>query len=78
MPQVRNALLGRDAELEMLRVALADAVRGRSQFVLITGEAGIGKTRLLEELAPVGAARPSASRSPGALPSSRPTCRSAS
>jgi DNA-binding NarL/FixJ family response regulator len=36
---------------------LADACEGLPQFVVVSGEAGIGKTRLLEELANLAAAR---------------------
>ncbi|UGT38876.1 AAA family ATPase [Nocardia yamanashiensis] len=44
-------LIGRDAELGLLRVELAAALAGRSRMVLCSGEAGIGKTRLLGALA---------------------------
>lgn len=43
-------LIGRDTELGRIRWALAEAGQMRGQVVLITGEAGIGKTRLVEEL----------------------------
>ncbi len=43
-------LVGRGAELSWLRKRLADAGRGHGHVVLVTGEGGIGKTRLLEEL----------------------------
>jgi class 3 adenylate cyclase/tetratricopeptide (TPR) repeat protein len=43
-------LVGREAELNQLRQVLAElAERGRGRFVLLTGEAGIGKTRLSAE-----------------------------
>jgi predicted ATPase len=51
MPRAHEALLGRDRELERLEGALDTAASGAPVFVLISGEAGIGKTRLLEELA---------------------------
>jgi DNA-binding NarL/FixJ family response regulator/tetratricopeptide (TPR) repeat protein len=41
--------IGRDAELKRLSAALAAADRGEPQAVLIGGEAGVGKTRLIEE-----------------------------
>jgi DNA-binding CsgD family transcriptional regulator len=41
--------IGRDAELKRLSAALAAADRGEPQAVLIGGEAGVGKTRLVEE-----------------------------
>jgi hypothetical protein len=44
-------LTGRDAELTRLREALDAAVAGRGQLWLLSGEPGIGKTRLIEELA---------------------------
>ncbi|KYK31310.1 MAG: hypothetical protein AYK23_04010 [Candidatus Proteinoplasmatales archaeon SG8-5] len=42
-------LIGRARELEQLRDKLNDAVTGKGGTVLISGEAGIGKTRLIEE-----------------------------
>jgi DNA-binding SARP family transcriptional activator len=41
------ALIGRDAEIARLRRAREDAWAGRASVVFVTGEAGIGKTRLL-------------------------------
>jgi len=46
----RPPLAGRADELERLRTAADDLAAGRGQVVLLVGEAGIGKTRLLEEL----------------------------
>jgi tetratricopeptide (TPR) repeat protein len=43
-------LAGRDAEMKLLREALAGARGGEIRSVLVTGESGIGKTRLAEEL----------------------------
>jgi DNA-binding CsgD family transcriptional regulator len=40
----------RAAELEFLSAAYARAQQGQSEVMLVTGEAGIGKTRLVEEL----------------------------
>jgi class 3 adenylate cyclase/tetratricopeptide (TPR) repeat protein len=42
--------VGRDAELEQLRRALALAAEGRGQVVAVMGEAGVGKSRLFYEL----------------------------
>ncbi len=44
------ALVGRQTEWGALRRAWQSAASGRAQVVLISGEAGIGKTRLAEEL----------------------------
>ena len=43
-------LVGRDRELDRLRGAADDLSAGRGQVVLLVGDAGIGKTRMLEEL----------------------------
>ena len=48
-------VLGRDRELEALRSVLGDLESGRGRIVLLTGAPGIGKTRLLTELATAGA-----------------------
>ncbi|MEY2420094.1 MAG: hypothetical protein QOI95_161 [Acidimicrobiaceae bacterium] len=46
-----GALIGRDTELARLQVAWADALRGTTRIVLVSGEPGAGKTRLLDEVA---------------------------
>jgi DNA-binding SARP family transcriptional activator/tetratricopeptide (TPR) repeat protein len=43
--------VGRDAEIEQLREYWSRAARGRGRLVFVAGEAGIGKTRLVTELA---------------------------
>ena len=56
----RTSLLGRDDELRTLETAFRRAVdEGSAGFVVITGEAGVGKTRLLTELAGVADRMPS-------------------
>ena len=42
-------IVGRDAEFDTLRAAMRDIGRGRGTAVLVAGEAGIGKSRLLRE-----------------------------
>jgi len=50
---LRAPLVGRTRELAQLRQVIADlALRGRGQVILLTGEAGIGKTRLVGESRP--------------------------
>src|SRR2546425_9219431 len=53
----RTGLVGRAAEIGKLRHALDGAAAGRGRVVFLAGEAGIGKSRLLEELAAYAAAK---------------------
>ena len=48
-------LVGREAELALVAAAVRDLARGRASVLAIEGEAGIGKTRLVQSI--VGAAR---------------------
>ncbi|HUR13562.1 MAG TPA: AAA family ATPase [Mycobacteriales bacterium] len=50
MDPVASPLVGRDHALAALAALLDEARLGRGRLVLVTGEAGIGKTRLAEEL----------------------------
>ena len=45
----RGSLAGRQLELRLLDTALRAAVAGQGQVVVLTGEPGIGKTRLVQE-----------------------------
>lgn len=47
----RLSCVGRERELEMLHEAWASVMAGRRRLVLVSGEPGIGKTRLVAELA---------------------------
>jgi DNA-binding CsgD family transcriptional regulator/tetratricopeptide (TPR) repeat protein len=48
--QQQLPLVGRDADLRLLDLVLSRAAAGAGSVVLISGEAGIGKTRLCQEL----------------------------
>jgi len=50
-------MMGRDRELARVMLLLDDALAGGGRLVLCTGEAGIGKTRLAEEVAASAVAR---------------------
>jgi class 3 adenylate cyclase len=45
-----STLIGRDAQLRELTNAVDEVRQGRGQIVCLIGEAGLGKTRLLDEL----------------------------
>jgi len=47
---LRTALVGRDEELAQLMGYLEDACQGSGRLVIVDGEVGIGKTRLVQEL----------------------------
>jgi ATP/maltotriose-dependent transcriptional regulator MalT len=44
-------MIGRTAELAELEAALTDAAAGRPSLVFVAGESGVGKTRILDEVA---------------------------
>lgn len=46
----RGSLIGRDTELDRLQQSLERAIGGEGGLVLVAGEAGVGKTRLMDEL----------------------------
>ena len=49
--------VGRSEEIAAIRAACDEALAGRSRLVMVVGEPGIGKTRLVEELASYAAVR---------------------
>jgi len=49
-------LIGREAESALLRERLARALAGDGGLLLVAGEAGVGKTRLIDDLASTGGA----------------------
>ena len=53
----RPPLIGRDAELEVIKSALTDAAAGAARTVVIRGESGLGKSRLLQAAAGEAKAR---------------------
>ncbi|MET7399356.1 AAA family ATPase [Dactylosporangium sp. NPDC005572] len=52
-----SRLAGRDAALEQLQAAFADALAGRCRGVLVGGVPGVGKTALVDQLRPMVASR---------------------
>jgi len=50
VPDDRTTFVGRDDELSIVRRAFGEACRGHGQIVFVSGEAGIGKSRLVAEL----------------------------
>jgi DNA-binding SARP family transcriptional activator len=48
VPAAAERLFGREGELARLHAALAGAAAGRRRVVVVTGEAGVGKTTLVE------------------------------
>ena len=51
LPVSSPLLVGRSGELSALQAALAGASEGRPSVVVIGGEAGVGKSRLIQEIA---------------------------
>jgi len=55
---VDTPMIARESELERLRLALSHVLDAGGQVTLISGEAGIGKSRLIQEFAASEALRP--------------------
>src|SRR3954464_2443315 len=49
--ELRSALVGRETERDALAQSIERARRGSGSLLLLCGEAGVGKTRLAEEVA---------------------------
>jgi DNA-binding CsgD family transcriptional regulator len=57
-----SELVGRQQELESLSTRLSLALSGRGQVAVLRGEAGIGKTRLVDEIRALATARGASAR----------------
>ena len=49
---IPQALYGRETELAILESALQNTIAGQNQLVLVSGEPGVGKTALVQEVRP--------------------------
>src|SRR5262249_32303506 len=58
LPPAPPLLIGREAVLQRLSAAWAQACQGQRQVIWVTGEAGTGKTAVVEAFAAEGAADP--------------------
>lgn len=47
---IQTKLIGRNNELDELKICLSDTINGGGETIFLHGEAGVGKTRLVEEL----------------------------
>ncbi len=45
-----SSFVGRQTELQVLRTSLTKTLQGETQFYLVGGEAGVGKSRLVDEI----------------------------
>lgn len=52
-----RVFVGREAEMDLLTRGMEDVLAGHGRIFLVTGEPGIGKTRLVSELCAVAEAR---------------------
>ena len=50
VPRFHTAMVGRDTELEKMKALYEKTLAGEGSLCLVSGEAGAGKTRLLEEM----------------------------
>lgn len=74
-PSVPDALVGRSAECAVLQAALQRAAAGRREIVFVTGDAGMGKSRLVDAfVATVGAGTPADAADTGAARVGRGQC----
>jgi predicted ATPase len=49
MTAASPAMIGRESDLHDLRTLFAESAKGQARAIVLAGEAGIGKTRLLYE-----------------------------
>ena len=57
MNKETRSCVGRDDELEVIEQLLDGTCAGEARFLLVAGEPGIGKTRMLAELTTVSPVR---------------------
>ncbi len=53
-PELHSEMVGRDKELDKLKLHLLKVINGEGSIISIIGEAGIGKSRLMEEFKKTG------------------------